>query len=282
MIIAKIYGGFGNQLFQYTCGRAVALRLGVKLTLDLSFWWKSQPFPYSLGHFNIQTDICEQLSPRRRRGIARLFRSLLTSSIRTYREESVYNYDTGIEDISDGTRLKGYWQSERYFKDCEAIIRKDLQFCEKPPRKTALILGKIEQEPAVSLHIRRGDYISNPKANAFHGVLELKYYERAIELIAAQMTEEPIVYVFSDDCDWAKENLSLPFEIRTVDHNNQSTAHDDMRLMAACQHHIIANSSFSWWGAWLNPSDQKIVVAPKQWFRHRDHVDIVPADWHRL
>ena len=136
---------------------------------------------------------------------------------------------------------------------------------------------------AVSLHIRRGDYVSNEKYNAAHGTCDLAYYARAADFIADRIGT-PTIYAFSDDPTWVAENLKLPYDVRYVDHNSAATNYEDLRLMAACQHHIIANSSFSWWGAWLNPSQDKLVAAPSQWFADPNKVnpDILPLAWYTV
>lgn len=283
MIVTRIRGGLGNQMFQYACGRAAALRLGTDLGLDLRDWAKDQPHPYALPHFKVQTVTPEGLPPGRGSGLLANVRAALGSKLETFRESSI-GYDPGIQSVSDGTLLKGYWQSERYFADQEAAVRADFQFTEAPKGETARLLAEIEAAPAVSLHIRRGDYVSNAKYNAAHGTTGLDYYRKAADVVANAMPQDPVIYAFSDDPEWVRDNLSLPFELRFVSHNDGSTAHDDLRLMSACEHHIIANSSFSWWGAWLNPSKTKTVVAPAQWFGDPAKVnpDITPPSWHRL
>ena len=132
--------------------------------------------------------------------------------------------------------------------------------------------------------MRRGDYISNPRAHAVHGTCSMEYYAHAVRHIAGRIGFEPIIYVFSDEPDWALANLDMPFEMRVMDHNDSSRNYEDLRLMAACKHHVIANSSFSWWGAWLNASPEKIVVAPSKWFADSSisNPDITPNDWVRI
>ncbi|MEM7438098.1 MAG: alpha-1,2-fucosyltransferase [Pseudomonadota bacterium] len=283
MIVTRLRGGMGNQLFQYACGRALALRLGTDLALDTRDWSRPRPFALSLGHFSVKTVEPKNLPPGRGMGAGALLRSALGPRLKTYREASL-GYDEGITLVTDGTLLKGYWQSERYFKDQEAAIREDLTFSTPPGPETARIVEEIASAPAVSLHIRRGDYVSNAKYNAAHGTTSLSYYQTAAQLIAENMSAQPVIYAFSDDPAWVRENLSLPFDVRFVSHNDGATAHDDLRLMAACNHHIIANSSFSWWGAWLNSAPDKIVVAPKTWYGDaaKSNADITPANWHRL
>lgn len=139
------------------------------------------------------------------------------------------------------------------------------------------------QENAVSVHMRRGDFVSNPKSNAVHGVCPPEYYRAAIRTMAGQV-EKPCFYIFSDDIAWAKDQLKLDFPCQSVEHNTGAESYNDMRLMSRCRHHIIANSSFSWWGAWLSDYPSKIVIAPRQWFLNAPHdvSDLIPHGWIRM
>lgn len=283
MISTRIRGGLGNQLFQYCAGRALALRHGVDLSLDLRDYDGPNTFSVGLGHFNVQTVPAERLPAGREDGVFGALAKVVTGgALRTYREASL-GYDAGFEALGDETHIKGYWQSERYFLDYEDQIREDLQIIAEPSQQNVDMQGEIAACNAVSLHIRRGDYVSNAKFNAAHGTCDLDYYARAAAFVAERVGA-PVIYAFSDDPAWVAENLRLPFEMRFVDHNDGSTAHEDLRLMATCKHHIIANSSFSWWGAWLNPSQEKVVAAPTQWFADpsKSNPDILPDSWHRV
>nr|VFK65587.1 MAG: Glycosyl transferase family 11 [Candidatus Kentron sp. TUN] len=134
------------------------------------------------------------------------------------------------------------------------------------------------------MHIRRGDYVSDKEANTLIGTCSLDYYQRAVRLLQERIESNPRFYVFSDDPDWVQANLRLDGQMHIVRHNNTDTNFEDLRLMSACSHHIIANSTFSWWGAWLNPSPQKIVIAPARWFKSDklDDRDLIPSSWLRI
>lgn len=280
MISTRIRGGLGNQLFQYCAGRALGLRLGVDLSLDLRDYDTPKAFKVGLDHFNISVVPPAGLPAAKEDGAMRALSKILRGGgLQTYREASL-GYDTGYGALGDNTHLKGYWQSERYFQDVESQIRADLQIITPPNVQNSEMLAEISQCAGVSLHIRRGDYVSNEKFNAAHGTCDLGYYERAAAFVAEQV-ETPVFYAFSDDPAWVADHLKLPFEVRYVGHNDGDTNYEDLRLMAACQHQIIANSSFSWWGAWLNSNPNKIVVAPTQWYADRDkqNPDILPKTW---
>tara|TARA_R110002020_G_scaffold993_5_gene4916 strand:- start:755 stop:1618 length:864 start_codon:yes stop_codon:yes gene_type:complete len=286
MIITHINGGLGNQMFQYAAGRALALRHGTDLLLDTRSFDGSTQFGYGLDHFAISARMAEpgQLPPGRRREPLRylLWRGFGLKP-RLVREDRL-GFNPGFDALGDGVYLKGYWQSERYFKPFESALRDDFRIVTPPSRENAAILAELAQRPAISLHIRRGDYVRDARTNATHGTCSLDYYARGAERIAAQMTGAPLIVTFSDDPAWVRDNLRLPFEMRVMDHNDSDRNYEDLRLMSACRHHIIANSSFSWWGAWLNPSPDKIVVAPARWFADPKLVneDIWPTSWIRL
>ena len=141
----------------------------------------------------------------------------------------------------------------------------------------------IDSSVSVSVHIRRGDYVTNRHTNAVHGVCPLSYYKKAMKFIEDRVAQ-PEYFVFSDDLDWVKGNLQTHSKVRFVDNNRESNSYNDMHLMSLCKHSIIANSSFSWWGAWLGGNKDKIVVAPSQWFRDRelDSSDHIPSSWYRM
>jgi len=178
--------------------------------------------------------------------------------------------------------LSGYWQSEKYFDDVSGIIREEFQLKNEPAGLNLELVRAMRGSQAVSLHVRRGDYVSNPIAASYHGVCSLEYYRTAIKLIEEKVAN-PKFYVFSDDIPWCKENLRFPQPATYVDHNSDEPF-EDLRLMSFCKHFIIANSSFSWWGAWLSRNQEKIVLAPKKWFltREKDDRDQVPANWIRI
>ncbi len=283
MIVAALTGGVGNQLFQYAAARALALRRGVPVGLDTRWYGGRKGRDYALGGFAIRTEpVDPRLLPFRDGKILGRLLAGVGGRLRVYRETGLA-FDPAVIDLPDGTYLRGVFQSERYFADREAEIRGDLAVAGPPDAKNRAVLAEIGDGLSVSLHVRRGDYVANPKIASVHGSVALDYYARAAALIAGRTGGDLRVFVFSDDPAWAVANLKLGVPVRIVDHNGDR-ATEDLRLMAACRHHIIANSSFSWWGAWLNPSPDKLVVAPEPWFRDPglDAGTIVPERWIRL
>nr|VFJ74414.1 MAG: Glycosyl transferase family 11 [Candidatus Kentron sp. FW] len=288
MIFTQLIGGLGNQMFQYAAGRALSLRRGVPLAIDRRGFDEYILRNYGLDKFVLQAvDADPRYLPplNKKKRITRLFKrfGLGTSYPRVFREKA-FEFYPEVLDLPDGTYLKGYWQSERYFLDAQDTIRRDFAFRHPPSPINADYLGQIRQGISVSVHIRRGDYVSDKAASALIGTCSFEYYQRAARLLEERVESTPRFYVFSDDPDWARTNMKFNGEMHIVRHNDASTDFEDLRLMSACSHHIIANSTFSWWAAWLNPSPDKIVIAPARWFRSDklDDKDLIPSKWLRV
>jgi len=291
MIIVQLLGGLGNQMFQYAAARNLALSKQEKLVLDAESF-----ATYDLHHFELTRVFCcasdfvteeqfkKTLSWRAYPWIRGRLSYAKLASFRggAYIVEPHFHYWQGISAVPDDCYLVGYWQSEKYFKECENVIRKDFEFKEPLNEKNAEIASDIDSCNSVSLHIRRGDYVANQKTNSVHGSCSLDYYKEAIAVISERETK-PEVFIFSDDIEWVKKHLYLEFPATYIDHNQGRDSYRDMQLMSLCKHNIIANSSFSWWGAWLNTYENKIVIAPNQWFAiERCSDDLIPEQWVRL
>jgi hypothetical protein len=290
VIIVHLAGGLGNQMFQYAFARANAKRLVGELALELSNKTLQIHNGFELNRiFNIQAKIATNEDMKSVLGIwrfgilrnltRRLGLKVITSNLV---KESYFQFSPEMLNIADNTYIDGYWQSEKYFADVVAQIREDYTFKLPMNYQNAELAKQLSQVNGVSLHVRRGDYAKSPKTNLVHGLCSLEYYQSAIQYIAERVGC-PYFFVFSDDISWAKNNLKLDFPVQYIDFNSGLDSYNDMRLMSMCKHHIIANSSFSWWGAWLNPSSEKIVIAPKQWFANEtDTKDLIPSNWIRL
>lgn len=291
MIIVKLMGGLGNQMFQYAAGRRLAHSLGVDLKLDISGFEKDPLRNYALGALNIvehfaSTEEVLSLTSEKRNVITRLARRLLPSSFitpATHIKERHRNFDQRILSLPDNIYLDGYWQSEKYFLDVADIIRKEFTVKFQQTGKDFELAKEIASCESVSIHVRRGDYVSSPSANRILGVLDSDYYKRATEQLS-EMLKEPQFIVFSDEPQLVRDYLKLPFPIKVVVHNGQEKCYEDMRLMCQCRHHIIGNSSFSWWGAWINPRKDKRVFAPKYWRvdKSDETTDLIPKLWTRI
>lgn len=287
MIIVKLIGGLGNQLFQYAIAKKIAIQQNVKVILDVTPFEKYKLHKYSLEHFAFYkrfatTDNLMLFNFIKAKGLKKLYYKILRKiNLVVIIEEKQLNFDKSIFiKAKKNTYLNGYWQSEKYFSDIRDIILKDLVISKPLQGKNLKFANEIKSVNSISLHIRRADYVTNKETEKVHGVCDLNYYRKAIEYISNKI-QNPVIYLFSDDINWAKENLKTTIAINFVEHNNVDTNYEDLRLMSLCKHNIIANSSFSWWGAWLNENPDKIVIAPKRWLNTNkfDYSHIVPTNW---
>lgn len=286
MIVSRLIGGLGNQMFQYAAGRALALRRRVPFRIDRRAFadYKTHAFGMDCFRADLSDAPADQLpGAAKENRINRFLRPLLRAPLRVYTEKS-FTFDPEVLALSDGTYLDGYWQTEKYFADYADTVRADFTVRHAPSPENQQWLDHVTAGNSVSLHVRRGDYVSNPSAAAVHGTCDLDYYRRAVEYLRQASGAEPVVFVFSDDPDWVAANLRLSCPMHLVRNNDASTNYEDLRLMTACRHHVIANSSFSWWGAWLDPRPDAITVAPQRWFvaGTPDACDLVPPRWVKL
>lgn len=280
MILVQIKGGLGNQLFQYAAGQGLAKRLGTTLKLDRIFFDNipkgATERTFELAKLNISAEIAskEEIEKwRNKRGALFTIR------------ESYYPILTPFLKRNRDYYLRGYWQSENYFANIAPIIHDEFRFLESLTDDYFIqIQQEISQTDSISLHFRRGDYVSDPKINAYFGTCPLTYYEEAVKYVLKK-TSTPRLFVFSDDIDWVKANFRTELPIVFVDKKDENR-HSDFRLMSMCRHNIIANSSYSWWAAWLNTNPEKIVVAPRQWSNNkrlqRRSSKMIPKSWIRI
>lgn len=291
MVIVTMMGGLGNQMFQYAAGRHLSLRLNTRLAFDLRALLDRTPREnftfreYELDVFGIPATEAPaaalgRFTPSYRPPAWRRLLHRLGGPPATYRKvvERGIAFDPAVLEQRGNLLLSGYWQSEKYFAGAAATVRDDFRFRAAPGDENAALARAIGSVEAVSIHVRRGDYLTN----AFHGLCSLAYYREAVALVAGRVSN-PCFFVFSDDPQWVQQHLALPYPVTYVTHNQQRS-HLDLQLMSLCRHHIIANSSFSWWGAWLGNHPGKVVVAPRRWFSDEsiDTSDLVPAGWCRI
>lgn len=291
MIIVKLNGGLGNQFFQYALGRRLSEQNNVQLKLDLSVFRDYPLRTYRLNNFNISAEIAtdEEIRslidtprPTHYAGINRILKQTGIFKASHIRERS-FSFDPRILRSPPNAYLEGYWQTERYFKTIEPILKAEFTVKDEMDSANRELADLITETDSISLHIRRGDYVLNPATNEYHGVCSLHYYQRAINQLSTTV-KNPHVFVFSDDPDWVRINLNLPCPSTLVTINGPEKDYDDLRLMSLCDHHILANSSFSWWGAWLCSNPEKQVYAPRRWFQSPeiDTSDLIPESWHRI
>lgn len=294
MIVTRLEGGLGNQLFQYAIGRRLALQRQQRLKLDISRYHDTvvteTTRAYRLHHLAIEADIAtpsENQAFTDTRPVMRVQRKLtrtlnLHGGFITLNEQKNFSYDASVFEQRGHLRLIGFWQHRDYVAPIMDMLRREFAIVTPPTFINQAALNGIAAAPvSVSVHIRRGDYVSAPNASAVYGLLPLTYYERAAEKVLRHAPDAHF-FVFSDDPAWAREHLRLPAPMRVFDHNDPDHDYDDLRLMIACQHHIIANSTFSAWAAWLSAHPEKRVYAPQRWFVRVPSATWLPQDWHLL
>ncbi len=288
MILINLNGGLGNQLFQYALGRRLSYERNLPLRFDLSLLeasWSIRQF--KLGYFQTQGKPINEGERKKfyRYQDLKVF-TLLQNSLPYYRRRIVNEkspmFDENILRTPSKIFLQGYWQSYKYFTSIRDVLQKELRLNVTLDALNKDKLESIRNTSSVSIHIRRGDYVHNPETNKAHGVLPLEYYDRAIKMMKEKVTA-PHFYVFSDDIPWVRENMRGLENAAFVDHNDSDQDYFDLALMKECQFHITANSSFSWWAAWLSGHENKIVIAPKKWYQtERDTSDLCPEEWIRI
>lgn len=292
-IISNINGGLGNQMFQYAAGFAVAQRLDYEHRLDVeSFQHCNTHHGFELHKvFYCSSPLANAYAKDRLTGgtykyirnsrLEKWFDWMTPTN--SFIREPYFHYWQGVNALKSEHYLIGYWQSEKYFGKIKHLIEREFTFRHKLANKNRDTQELILSCNAVSVHIRHGDYIHNPKANRFHGICPPAYYQKAFEYLMTRF-KNLVFFVFSDDISWVKENIIFPSDAVYIDHNHGADSHYDMQLISQCQHHIIANSSFSWWGAWLSKNREKVIIAPQNWFADAriNTTDITPNTWIRL
>jgi len=297
MIIVSLFGGLGNQMFQYACGKSVASRLGVELKLDVSlvqdraerknFTYRD----YELGVFKIKEEIATIEEVRQyipNLWNSKLYLKQLYKLKRFFNGNSFYNeklkfiYNKDIEQVKDNTYLYGYFQTEIYFKTLRNELLQIFRIQQEIDLINSSLISQMKSENSISIHVRRGDYLNSP-----FEILDIQnYYQKAIEFIQKEINS-PVFYIFTNDYLWVEKNFELLNIKKTiVKINSDNQSYLDMILMSNCKHNICANSSFSWWGAWLNTNPSKIVIAPDRWFKNAEYVasyyNLIPSDWQKI
>lgn len=287
MVVITLMGGFANQLFQYATARAYALRNNCELYLDLSFLEQDPKGAYTkrkfeLDQINYHAKFADPalLSKFEKTNLfSKGLNKLGFTPFRRLNEVSG-RFETVLFNSHRHLMLNGYWQNENYFIDQRSELLLEISPAYSFDSFSKNLLNEISSSISVAVHVRRGDYVSSSAANQFHGVLSLAYYQKAAELVASKYPEARF-YVFSDDIPWCKQNLTLPGKLNFVENDPANNTSQDLFLMAKCKHQIIANSSYSWWAAWLNINPDKLVIAPEQWLKDRtiETKGLIPEMW---
>jgi hypothetical protein len=319
MIIVKIAGGLGNQMFQYAAGLSLALRNKTNLKLDLSFFadrtlesYKYRDFDFDLQIFGSIWPIASQIEInqflRQRRWISMSERvankickminineshhaslkSLLVKITKKFCSRVIYvepnpSFQPSVLELRDWTYLEGFLQDERYFASIESIIRE--KFCLLPdetklPPVTLKLANEIKSVESICLHVRRGDFITSPESVRLVGFCSLDYYLKALQELKSRGVSGR-VFVFSDDVKWCRENFTSHEFTVVGDEHSGPRASLHLWLMSLCKNFVICNSTYSWWAAWLSENPNKIVIRPSRWFKLPEwrNLDICPPSW---
>lgn len=285
MIVIEASGGLGNQMFQYALYKKLE-SMGKDVAMDTSFFRSKQNLrELEIGVFGVQYRSITDKEAAYIRGygyqdtiIDKIKYKLKSSKMKTYRD-TIEHFQPEIFKMDD-IYLCGYWQSEKYFKDIRNTILEEFSFPLETRERFKELCKQMQEENSVSIHIRRSDYLTEQNIKVYGNICTEKYYENAIAYIDRQI-ETPHYYVFTDDLEWTRGYFKGD-QYTIVDENRGKDSYADIYLMSQCKHNIIANSSFSWWGAWLNENPSKKVLAPKKWFHNHEKEDIVCEDWIRI
>jgi hypothetical protein len=279
MIIVKIMGGLGNQFFQYATARNLSLKHATGLKFDTSFYadvrYKGiyRLHLYSvIGEEADSDEITKLKNVTPRNSLDKILRRLKLSNQFKKETHIIEDPDVISQELykcSEDLYLEGWWQNEKYFDGIKNILQKELRLKVGLSEANKILLEEIKNTESVSVHVRRGEFVNN----SFFGVLPIEYYKEAFHQIN-KMLNNPVFYIFSDDIKWAKENFTFNLQLRFMENNSEKASihhthndFEDMCLMINCKHHIIANSTFSWWPAWLCSNPDKKVIAPCQWYK---------------
>ena len=297
MIIAKIFQGLGNQMFQYAYGFARASDLNTELKIDASYFKSYSEVTqygytykrdFGLNRFNITApeatpeEINEVLHPTGKTLIQKISNQYRMHwggyEKKFFVKEPSYEFDERLLHIANNTYTEGYFTDERYFAAYRNQLLRQFTLTTTPNEKSTALLQQMQQQNSVCISIRRTNFLNNP----LHGTCGEEYYYNAMDEIAAKVST-PVFYVFSDDNQWINTHFKPKYNCVYVQHNYPDF-YEDFRLMVGCKHHIIPNSTFPWWAAWLTNTPGKIVIAPKYWLNSDtiDYSRFVPDSWIRL
>lgn len=295
MIVSRIDGGLGNQMFQYAYGIYLAQRAQTKLLLDVSSYDSGPQHGYLLDQFQIQAPPADEsaLAKRparyqRREGgrsspwglASGSFGRLLNPYRLRRHKESTFGFDQRHLRVGNHRYLVGYWQSERFFPGCRSELLQHFRLRNSMTAASREVADRIRGTNSAVIHVRRGDYLTDPNAAQIYHSLDLSYYVNCLQEWSASRSGVE-VFVFSNDMRWCRANIDLPWKTHWVDHNDATTAHEDMALMSLAACCVIANSTFSWWAAWLNQRADRTIYFPPQWFQPNtlDESGLRCADW---
>ncbi|MBI5912306.1 MAG: alpha-1,2-fucosyltransferase [Betaproteobacteria bacterium] len=269
--------GLGNEMFQYAIGRALSIRLNRPLVLDISLLFQSPGWGFDLPCFKLGKQRIRDLPYPlwwARTKMLQMLRSWTIETMRFVEEPSLQFWSEALQ-LRNPCILRGYWQSERYFESIAGQLRDEFTIIREQDARSAECQTRICRPGSIGLHVRRGDYLTAHGKEDFHGTCSKEYYDAALKLALARVGPNAELFVFSDDMEWSRQNIRYGLPTVYVDWNADRD-YEDLRLMSQCHALIMANSTFSWWGGWLNSRPDKMVVAPRLWFRAPGAISDLP------
>jgi hypothetical protein len=284
-------GGLGNQMFQYALGKSIELQKGYCVKYDLTYYDRipegdTPRKPYILsfcddGCIASEAEI-RQVQGKAKSRIGNTLRKLVGQEFRITEEDKQNPTKEFVDQLADNRYLIGYWQNECYFQNIESSIRETFNFSAwKLDEASQKLLDQIKTtKHSASIHVRAGDYLSEQNRATFGDICTSDYYRRACEYILKKYPET-VFYLFSNDVEWTKAHIELPYDRTVIASSSLPAAEDwvEMFLMSSCKNNIIANSSYSWWGGWLNTNPHKIVISPSRWKNGNDNAQIICKEW---
>lgn len=277
-VVVHLTGGLGNQMFQYALGRAISINRNCDLYLNTSFYKKYNKFSCGLLNYDVKAKFINEDSVYNNKYLRYIAKSLSNYGLNilsnSFYEKKLFSYDYDV--YKNKFKIYyGTWQSYKYFVGISDVLLSDYKLIKIIDKEVIKYAENINHSNSVSLHIRRGDYFNEKKLRRIHGILTMDYYYQAMSIFP----ENSVFYVFSDDIEWVKDNLKTSKRIVYV-RTNENNPEKEIYLMSLCAGNIISNSTFSWWGAWLNTKINKIVVAPKKWYANqKTSSDLIPNNW---
>ncbi|MCH2232321.1 MAG: alpha-1,2-fucosyltransferase [Crocinitomicaceae bacterium] len=293
MIYVKIHGGLGNQMFQYAAAKSLALKKNVKLGIDLGVFdqqLESQKYTqrkfelgdvFSLNGYEMIRAIDYNFIIGQERSIISKLKAKFLSTTSFFEKSLEFNSE--LFENSAASYIEGYFQSPKYFEDNWSELKEEFSFRLNPSEKSLEFENMLQNGKYIAMHVRRGDYVNKSHVNKIHGLCGIDYYEKGFKYLIDKGTIFNGIIVFSDDPKWCKKNLKFDLATSFVDWNAGNDSWQDMYLMSQCSAFVIANSSFSWWGAYLSQAKNKVVIAPKIWFadkeKNKQTSDLFPSSW---
>ncbi|MEZ5054535.1 MAG: alpha-1,2-fucosyltransferase [Chitinophagales bacterium] len=287
MIVVRLMGGLGNQLFQYAAAKHLALLNNAEVFVDTTFLELDVPNttkrPFELNAFNASFNIADDALLKSFHGPDFSTSDCLITKIKSFGNRNKYKFnehgfDEDFLKLRGNYYIRGFFQSEKYFKEIADTIKSDFTIKADYLSKDIELIQKIQDTTSVSIHFRRGDYIRNLSAMEVHGLCSKDYYFKSIEWIKKELGSDLQFFLFTDDAAWVQKEMDWAINCTLIE--KKSTI-EDFYLMSLCKHNIIANSTFSWWAAWLNKYESKKVILPKHWMNNilTESVDLAPKNW---